>query len=158
MRGARGFSLIEVLIVISIIAILCTIAIPSYVSWVSNRRLQSAASEVKSVIQIAKSMAVKENVNVVITFNPSARSFTAFVDDGGGGAGAGNRVRDNGERLIRVATFQSDIGLTTSFTGHQLLIDGRGFTNAVSPGVTLTHPHQGTRIVSVGITGSSQVQ
>jgi type IV fimbrial biogenesis protein FimT len=158
MRGAKGFSLVEVLIVIAIIAILSTIAVPSYVGWISNRRLQSAASEVQSAIQLAKMTAIKENVNVVITFNPSARSFTAFVDDGGGGAGASNRIKDNGERLIRSATFQNDIGLTTSFSGHQLLIDGRGFSNAVSPGVTLAHPNQGTRIVSVGITGSSQIR
>ena len=158
MRGARGFSLIEVLVVIAIIAVLSSIAIPNYVSWVSKRRLQSAVSEVHSVIQLAKMTAIKENVNVVIAFNPGARSFTAFVDDGGGGAGAGNHILDNGERLIRSAIFQSDIGLTTSFAGHQLLFDGRGFTNAVSTGVTLTHPKQGTRIVAVGVTGSSQVR
>ena len=102
--------------------------------------------------------AIKENVIVVIAFNPGARSYTAFVDDGGGGAGADNHILDNGERLIRSAIFQSDIGLTTSFTGHRLLFDGRGFCNAVSPGVTLTHPDQGTRIVAVGVTGSSQVR
>jgi prepilin-type N-terminal cleavage/methylation domain-containing protein len=158
MRGARGFSLIEVLTVIGIIAVLSTLAIPSYISWVFNRRLQSAASEVQSVIQLAKTAAIKQNVNVVIAFDPDARSYSAFVDDGGGGAGANNRIRDNGERVIRSGIFQSDIGLTTSFAGHQLLLDGRGFSNAVSPGVTLTHPTQGTRIVAVGITGSSQVR
>lgn len=142
MRGAKGFTLIEVLIVIAIIAVLSTLAIPNYVSWAANRRLQSAAAEVQSVIQLAKMTAIKENVNVVITFNPGARSYTAFA----------------GAQLIRSGIFQSDIGLTTSFVGHQLMFDGRGFSNAVSPGVTLTHPHQGTRIVAVGITGSSQVR
>jgi len=158
MKRARGFSLIEVLIVIAIMALLSTIAIPSYISWMSDRRLKSAASEVQSVIQLAKMTAIKENVNVVVTFDPSTRSYTAFVDDGNGGGGAGNHIRDTGERLIHAATLPIEIGLTTSFPGHQLLIDGRGFTNATGPGVSLTHPTQGSRTVGVGITGSTQVQ
>lgn len=158
MIKAKGFSLIEVLTVIAIIAIISTLSIPNYVGWMSKRRLQGAASEVQSVIQLAKMTAIKKNTNVVIAFNPGERSYTAFVDDGGGGAGAGNHTMDNGERLIRSAIFPSDIGLTTSFAGHQLLFDGRGFSNAVFPGVTLTHPTLGSRIVAVGITGSSQVR
>jgi len=158
MRAIRGFSLIEVLVVIAIIAVLSTLAIPNYISWMSNRRLQSASSEIQRAIQLARMTSIKENAKVVITFNPGAHSYTAFVDDGGGGGGADNHVRDSGERLIRTATFHSDINLTTSFVGQQLLFDGRGFSNAVGSGITLTHPTAGTRIVDVGITGSSRVQ
>lgn len=66
----RGFSLIELLVTISVIAILSAIAVPSFQSMIETRRLIAATEGVYAHLQFARSEAVKfglaENLNVSI--------------------------------------------------------------------------------------------
>lgn len=69
MKNSRGFTLLEVLVVIGLIGILATIAIPSYISWLPNYRLKGAARDLYSAAMKAKGEAVKRNQNCALTFN-----------------------------------------------------------------------------------------
>ncbi|MCM2296658.1 GspH/FimT family pseudopilin [Rhodoferax sp.] len=66
----RGFSLIELLVTISVIAILSAIAVPSFQSMIETRRLIAATEGVYAHLQFARSEAVKfgfaANLNVSI--------------------------------------------------------------------------------------------
>ena len=82
-----GFTLMEMITVIAVIAILCALAIPAYISWLPRYRLNSAADELLSVLQQAKLRAIKENAHVVVDFDPDDNGnpdgrFTVFVDNG----------------------------------------------------------------------------
>jgi type IV pilus assembly protein PilE len=44
MRSTRGFTIIEVMIVVAIVAILASVAIPSYTDYVRRGKIQEAAS------------------------------------------------------------------------------------------------------------------
>lgn len=69
MRNQSGFSIYELLVVIAIVAILTAIAIPNYFAWLPKQRLKNAAADLRSNIQHARLVAVKENESCTVSFN-----------------------------------------------------------------------------------------
>ena len=57
MHKDTGFSLIEMLTVMAILSILCTVAIPSLFEWLPKHRVGSAARDVKSTLEFARANA-----------------------------------------------------------------------------------------------------
>ena len=64
MLQSKGFTIVELMIVVIIVAILASLAIPSFQSMIERRRLIGAAEAVYSDLQFAKSEALKTNVSV----------------------------------------------------------------------------------------------
>ena len=64
-----GFTAIELLIVISIVAILAASAIPSYSSLIANQRAKAVSAELFATLSIARSEAIKRNANVTLKAN-----------------------------------------------------------------------------------------
>ena len=71
----RGFSLIEALIVIAIIAILGALAIPFFGGFLANRNLKSAARSIAGDIFELKERAIAEDRVYQITFNLGANNY-----------------------------------------------------------------------------------
>jgi type IV fimbrial biogenesis protein FimT len=61
-----GFTLLELMVTMTIIVVLLGIGVPSFRSFVSSQRVKSAASEVSSMLILARSEAIKRNRNVII--------------------------------------------------------------------------------------------
>ena len=72
-KRQAGFTLMELMVVIAIIAILSGIAIPNAITWRNNAQVSSAARGLYSDLQNAKSMAIKENRTCTISFDDSGR-------------------------------------------------------------------------------------
>jgi prepilin-type N-terminal cleavage/methylation domain-containing protein len=151
MKSNRGFTLMEILVVIGIIAILGAAAVPNIVGWRTKQRFTAAASDVHEAVRTARSWAIKNNATVGILFDVAQRRFTVFADADDDGS------PDPGELIILSGSFQNDIVLNTSFTGHRLSFNGRGLTDAVGDGITLTNAVHGTRVVQVTVTGNSRI-
>jgi type IV fimbrial biogenesis protein FimT len=66
-RSAAGFTLIELLVVLSIAVILVLVAAPSFSYLIANRSAKSAASELLSSLQRARSEAIARNANVTLS-------------------------------------------------------------------------------------------
>ena len=65
----RGFTLIELMIVMIIVALVITLAVPTYKASVEKRQLVSAAEEVVSFMRFAQSEAIKRNEKISVSWS-----------------------------------------------------------------------------------------
>ena len=94
-RSRAGFSLIEILIVISIIGILSTIALPAYFAGMPHRRLKSASRDIYGVMQQARLKAVRENWDTTLIFGTDFY----YIDEDSDG------VHDSDEKRIDLSRY-----------------------------------------------------
>ena len=65
-RGARGFTLPELLAVVAIVAILASVAAPAFSSMIAGARSRSVSSELYASLSRARSEAIKRNAEVTL--------------------------------------------------------------------------------------------
>ncbi len=164
--------MIELLVTLSIAAIMLTIAIPSFRDFLLNNRITSQTNDFVLALASAKSEAVKRGVRVTVcsratpptTPESCAGSTTwdtgwlVFVDNDGGGTVNGLdevlQVREplEGNNTLRAAarqrvTFQNT-GFSLGFTDTFRLCDTRGTAN----GRRITVSNQGRVTSATGTT------
>jgi type IV fimbrial biogenesis protein FimT len=61
LRRNSGFTLIEMMIGITLLAILLAMALPSYRTWIQNAKIRNAAESILDGLQLARSEAVARN-------------------------------------------------------------------------------------------------
>ena len=64
----RGYSLVEMLVVLAIIVIMSAVALPSIGQYIRNYRINGAANKIAAQIQTARSKAIMKNVNLGTVF------------------------------------------------------------------------------------------
>ena len=76
MKTNKGFSLIELMIVIAIIGIVIAIASPSFYKYRQNTNLKEATRDLAGDISYWKQTAVAENARYRMVFNQAANTYT----------------------------------------------------------------------------------
>jgi prepilin-type N-terminal cleavage/methylation domain-containing protein len=79
-----GFSLVELIVVVGLMAIVATFAVPTWQRYSANTDLKTAAREVKSDLFNAKQRAIEENVDFYrMTFNVTQNNYVLSRADSG---------------------------------------------------------------------------
>jgi len=117
-KTRSGFTLIELVIALSIAAILVSIAVPSFSDMIQNNRLTSQTNQFIAALTYARSEAIKRSaaIDVTATSPSSANEW-----------GSGLSVQVNGGAVLKV--FSALDGSTLNSTGNnsafQYLANGR---------------------------------
>ena len=108
-KASAGFTLTEMVIAMSIVAILMTIGVPSFKYVTTSNRISTEVNGLLGDMQFARSEAIKEGLPVTV-----CASVSGTQCDGGNNWHAGwivfldsintNQSVDNGEQVIRIQT------------------------------------------------------
>jgi type IV fimbrial biogenesis protein FimT len=86
-KRKRGFSLIELMVVLSILAIFATMAAPSFRQVIQQLRIESERTALQNVLMLARSEAVKRGTRSWVkgSIGGWGGPITAFIDTNGDG-------------------------------------------------------------------------
>ncbi|WP_158290116.1 GspH/FimT family pseudopilin [Ramlibacter sp. WS9] len=119
MRTSRGFTIIELLVVMTVIGILAGIAVPSFRNFIAQQRVKSASYEVSTSLLFARSEAIKRNAQVKVA--PAA----------GTDWGTGWNVTINAGGTVLQNQAQTS-GITITKTPAEIIFQGTGRPTAAS--------------------------
>lgn len=136
---SAGFSLIELIVVVALIAIMATMAAPMWQDYRANTDLKSAARGVMADIADAKQRAVSENSDAYkLEFDVSGNAY-ALTRDGATQWTKPLTSYGSGIVLNSVSFGGTDITLRNRGTvtnGHLILSNGLGSTATITVNIT----------------------
>jgi prepilin-type N-terminal cleavage/methylation domain-containing protein len=133
-ENENGFTLIELVVAMLVLALIAGIAVPVFTKWVPNYRLRSAASDLYSNMQLARMRAIRSGGDYGIVFDVGAGSYD-LVDSGDGDfATAGDNnveesviLADYGSN-IRYGSGSAGVGDNLTYTDDRAVFTSRGTT------------------------------
>jgi len=113
---SKGFTLVEVIMVIALIGVISAIAVPTYHKLRPVLELKATARDLLGSMQGAKMNAVKRTANVIIELDDVAGKYTVFVDDGGTTGTADDETRNGDEAILVSNSMENGITMSSSFS------------------------------------------
>ena len=135
MKIQRGFTVIELMIAVTLIAAMVVIAVPAFTSIVGTNESVSNSNTFLSALKLARSEATKRRLNVIVCASENQTNCTAtnqwsdgwivFQDTDGDGA------FDSGETIITTYDLPAGFSVTRAASGpDQILFSATGLATS----------------------------
>lgn len=153
MKQARGFTLIELMVVVAVLGVLAAIAMPNMRDFIDRQRLVTQAREVANVMQLARSEAIAHSASgdaasksIAVTVSPTAPWFVGLANGTAACTNTGTStctINQGGTSVSHTVTNSHCSGCTmVSPTAQQVLVFNlRGLvTGGTDQQITLQSP------------------
>lgn len=143
-----GFTLIELMITIAVLAILLAIAVPSFQILITNMTITSAANEITAALQQTRMEAIRRNRSVTFHLDTN-RQWTIYVDINGDGAYTSE------DDLIRQGSYEARVGAPGTAMNVVYTSLGTGTATSVCLAVS---GHASSRLITIEASGRPMVE
>lgn len=141
----NGFTLIEFLVVIAVLALLASMAAPSFTDQMARRRLQGAGTELATDLQFARAQAVSHRGTTTLTTNTTGTGYAVVTAEGTksvtlpSGVAVTPNTTVTYDYLRGMADADHVLSVSSSHTGGTMdvLVSGVGRVKVCSPDGTL---------------------
>jgi type IV fimbrial biogenesis protein FimT len=168
-KQTRGFSMVELLVVLAIVGIMTAVAMPSYRAVSNSIRVSTEINGLMGDLQFTRAEAIKQGATVTTCASANGTSCSASTTWDTGwivfSDSNGNATVDSGETILRK---QKSISATDSFTADNsisaITFDRQGFVDGLTVStVTMTLKPLNTtttwtRCIAIGKIGRLVVQ
>lgn len=125
-RMRRGVTLVELVMVLTIMACMAGVAYPRFNNAMRRHRLDAAARQVTEDLRLARSQAIRDKTDRTVTFSLADRSYTLDQQKGNRLAGEAYRVTIRGGDSNRVRLKSASFGGNPQLTFNRLGIPTAG--------------------------------
>lgn len=133
-KGAhRGFTLIELMVALAVLAIMMTVAVPNFRDFVLRNRVASSVNELVAHVMLARTEAVKRGRRVTLCpSNDQTTCLSTFANWGGGWITFvdldGDRTLESGDTVLRVYRGNAAVRIAWN-NANGLQFSSRGLSN-----------------------------
>lgn len=113
MTRSKGFTLVELMIVIVLLGIVASIAVPNFVHFIQNNQVQAKADEASRLLQYARSQAVSKRT-----------SYQVLLGNNEWTVGPANT--NDAERKLEINSVQAAVSHNLPGTPPSLIFNGNG--------------------------------
>ncbi|WP_286240302.1 GspH/FimT family pseudopilin [Neptuniibacter halophilus] len=160
-RGSDGLTLIELLVTLSVAAILLLVGVPSYNRFITDYQLGTDQQKLRSLLSLARSGAVHSGVSAVVcrwdrnsgcSGYAQSGSYTwqgalLFIDENGD-----KQLNSPEERVIRVQAFEAENRVSWN-RGEVLVYQPDGSLSGGSNGTFALSRGEDVRTLVISLTG-----
>tara|TARA_B100001964_G_scaffold54996_1_gene62263 strand:+ start:111 stop:695 length:585 start_codon:yes stop_codon:yes gene_type:complete len=122
-KSVKGFTLVELIVAMAIVAILVSIAIPDFSKWKEGYEISGQAQKVYFDMILARSTSIKNNNNVLVTFEADKNIYKVHNDTDNDG------VEDSGE-IVKSVNLENNVEF--GYNPGLLDVEGDRVSSAIS--------------------------
>ncbi|GEM_PF-1747774 len=136
-KSGRGFSLIELMVVISLFGILLLIGIPNLMRFRATSSAYQCARNLVSDIEFTRNLSLKIESQAAITFNTTTKSYTiSYIQD----LNRNGDLSDDTEKIYKRVYLSKDYGSSVSIAPGsvtEIRFVEQGFVNTTNTSDTI---------------------
>lgn len=128
MRKDKGFTLVEMMVVIAIMTIVSAIAVPNFYSYAAGMKLRSASRDLYSTLQSTRMKAVRQNTRWAVEFDAPTPTNYRVIDCGI------DNICGNGDDSLRIPINilqqYAGVSMSQNFAGNRVEFNSEGTCNS----------------------------